>query len=176
MSSTFFKELAEQAESGIAAAAIDKGDYDTAVVSSRANAKSNQVFVTLRVLNGPLQGKDSDVSIWFPTPESKPGARMYFIKKVSGFMAYPDVKAAFAAADSAPSPEAGFQLIADALLNKQVHAEIGMRTEGEYAGTNELISTKTIDAGPVPSQTATFVAPAAQPVQNGPAPAPVSPF
>jgi hypothetical protein len=99
-------------------------------------------FLTLTVLSGPQMGKQSEVSIVFPKEDAKRGARFYFVNRVQGFLAYPDVKAAFQAADQAPEFSDGLQLICDVLKGKKVHGEVNLVTEGNYAGQNELVSTK----------------------------------
>jgi hypothetical protein len=139
---SFFKDLYDEAESGSVGASVPEGTYDVAVVESRAYAESSLIFLTLQVLNGPAAGKQSDVNLYFPGEGSKRGAHLYFTRKIAGLASYPDVKSAFQAADGAPSAEAGFELIADALIGKQIVAEIGLRTDGDYAGSNELRSTK----------------------------------
>lgn len=143
MTSQFFKDLFNDAESGVSGAAIPAAD-DLDVVVTRADplAQSSMIFLTLTVQNGPSAGKDSDVGLYFPKEGSKRGARVFFAKKVAGLLSYPDVKAAFQAADNAPSVEAGFASIANALLGKAVKADLGLRSDGEYAGSNELKATR----------------------------------
>lgn len=145
MTSTFFKDLYTEAESGVSQASVPAGKYDVVVSRTGTKSDSSMLFLTLQVLNGPAAGKESEVGLWFPTEAAKRGARIFFTRKIAGFIAYPDVKAAFAAADGAPDADSAFKLIAQTLEGKQVTAELGMRSEGEYAGSNELKSTGTIE-------------------------------
>lgn len=139
MASTYFKDLYDEAESGVAQASVPAGEYDVVVGSSRPNAKSNQVFVTLDVQNGPLTGKQSDVSVFFPQDHHSRGAHVYFAKKIAGLIAYPDVKAAFQAADNAPTPEAAYQLIADSFNGKALRVLLKVRQDDTpYNGTNDI--------------------------------------
>lgn len=163
MTSTYFGDLFDEAESGVAAASVPTGDYDVVVTDARARAQSSIIFLTFQVLNGPAQGKEAEVSLYFPTEDAKRGARIYFARKIAGLIAYPDVKAAFQAADNAPSVESGFEHIAGTLIGKQVKAELSLRTDGDYAGSNELKSTKSLAGAPAPAAT-----PAAAPAQTVP--------
>lgn len=154
MTSKYFGELYNDAETGSVAASIPKGTYDVVVTGARPRAESSLIFLTLQVLNGPMQGKEADVSLYFPKEGDSRGARVFFMKKINAFVSYPDVKAAFQAADGAPDRESGFQHIADALIGKQLVADVGLQTEGNYAGNNELAATR-------PMQGAVTAAPAA---------------
>ncbi len=169
MASTSFKDLFDEAESGVAASSVPSGSYDVVVTSTRPLAASSLIWLTFEVLNGPQQGKEVDVNIWFPNENSKRGARIYFQKKIAGFLAYPDVKAAGQASEGAPSEEAALQLIADALIGKQVKADVKLRTDGDYAGSNELSSTRTIDGAvqPAPTPTTAAAEPAVEAVAFG---------
>jgi hypothetical protein len=169
--STSFKELYDEAESGSVGGNVPAGPYDMIVTGTRVLETSNLIFLTLQVLNGPQQGKEIDVNLFIPHAESKRGARVFFVKKINGFIAYPDVKAAFQAADNAPDIKSGFEFIAGALVGKQVVAEVGLRTEGEYAGSNELISTKPMQST-IPTQNGQVIE--GPSVMQSPAPAPVT--
>jgi hypothetical protein len=163
MSSTYFGDLYTQAETGVTSAVVPEGTYDVVVNGARPNIKGNQIWLTLQVLSGPDAGKGSDVSLYFPKPGDSPGARTFFVRKAAGFIAYPDVAAAFQAADNAPDIESGFAHIATALEGKQVSAEITLRKEGAYAGTNELRATKSLQNTPAPAPVAQAAAPVAAP-------------
>jgi hypothetical protein len=149
-----FKDLYEDAETGQVGGSVPGGSYDVVVSGARTLPDSSLIFLSLTTLNGPTAGTEVDVSLYFPGEGSKRGARIFFAKKIAGFVSYPDVKGAFMAADGAPDLASGLQLIADALGGKRVTAEITLRTEGEYAGSNELRSTKPLEAGATPTQAA----------------------
>lgn len=174
MSSTFFKDLYEQVETGVARASVPAGSYNVAVSEARVNAKNgSQIFLTFTVLDGPDAGKAPEVSLYFPKEGDKSGAVRFFITKTAGLLAYADVKAAFQAADNAPDRVAGLQHIADTLIGKQVQVELILVKEGDYAGTNELRSTKPLAGFQTPAPAPQFQAPTPAPA---PAPAPQPQF
>jgi hypothetical protein len=164
MSSTSFGDLFDQAESGEVTSGIPAGTYD--VVVSGARPHTSVIFLSLSVLNGPQAGNEVDVTLYIPKPGDKAFASTVFGRKLRGFLSYPDVKVAGRAMDNAPNREAGFDYLATALVGKQVSADLTVRTEGNYAGTNELKSTRPIEGGPV--QEATASAPTAQAAQPQP--------
>lgn len=192
MASTFFKDLIDAAESGAVAVGIPAGTYDVAVTDARANIKrkddgteNKTIFLTLQALNGPVSGKATEVNLYFPKDGDKPFATTKFLQKINGFVAYPDIKAAFMQADNAPDAAAALDLIASTLIGKQVSADIGLRTDGDFAGSNELSKTRpltgpTTTGGPVTdrSHVQPFVVPqpAAQGAGNNAAPGGVTPF
>lgn len=159
MTSINFEDLYTVAETGVASQAIPGGDYDSVVVRANPYPQSSIIFLELEVMNGPLQGKRSDVSIYFPKEGDKKGTQIYFAKKMGGFMGYPDVKAALLAARNAPSDDQALELIAGTLGEKQVRATLALREDGDYAGTNQLEATKRIGDAPVAAAPATAVAP-----------------
>jgi hypothetical protein len=150
VASTTFGELFESVEQGTVRATIPAGPYDMEVTDARVREQSALIFLTLKPINGPVD-KEIDVSVYFPNKvkQDKQGALFYFGQKVNGFISFPDVKAAFIAADNAPSLEQALQHIAATLIGKRVGAQIGMQENGEYAGSNELKSTKPLDASAV---------------------------
>lgn len=150
MANIQFGDLLNEAETGKVGGGIPAGTYDTEVVDARGGEK--QIWLTLQVKNGPAAGKETDVSLYFPDESAKRGARVFFTRKIAGLIGYPDVKAAFQSAENAPTPEAGLTVIANALLGKTVTADIGLRTDGDYAGSNELKSTKAPEGGPSAKQ------------------------
>jgi hypothetical protein len=155
-----FGELFDEAESGEVITSIPPGQYDMVVVGARPHNPdtSSLLFLTMNVVSGPQQGKDVDVSLYIPKPGDKAFASTMFGRKVRGFLSYPDVKAAGRAMDSAPDRDSGFAFLASALTGKLISAEIGVRQDGAWAGSNELKATKAPDAAPP------FV-PSAQPAQ-----------
>src|SRR5574342_666599 len=157
-----FKELFDQAESGVFVASIPTGTYSVVVTDARPRAESNLIFLTLQVLDGPAAQKQTEVNLYFPKEGDRPFATTMFLKKIAGFMAYPDVKAAGQSANNAPTTEAALQLIADALVGKTGKADVVLRGQdaGQYAGSNELSATQrpTGDSGaPQVPQTATTI-------------------
>jgi hypothetical protein len=160
VSTQLFGDLFDQAEQGDVSSAIPGGTYDLACVGARPHNPdtSSIIFLTMNVLNGPQQGKDIDVSMYVPKPGDKAFASTMFGRKIRGFLSYPDVKAAGRAMDTAPDRASGFEFLASALTGKIVSADVGLRTDGAYAGTNELKATKA-------PETSTLGAAAAAPPQ-----------
>jgi hypothetical protein len=174
MATSLFGDLFDSAADGDVSSAIPSGNYDIVVAGARPHNPdtASTIFLTLTVLNGPQQGNDVDVALFVPRPGDKAFASTMFGRKIRGFLSYPDVKAAGRAMDSAPTREAGFDYLAEALTGKKVSAEIGVRTDGAYAGSNELKSTKPIE-GEVPAAVpspAAAVERAVQAAQQPPAP------
>jgi hypothetical protein len=147
VASTFFKDLYDEAESGTVGATVPAGTYDVEVDEARGydEGAKPMIFLELKVLNGPAAGKAASVNITFPTEDAKKGMRIFFQRKINGFLTYPDVKAAFQTPTE--SVKQGLDVIADALLGKRVTAEIGIQSQGAYAGTNELRSTAALAPG-----------------------------
>jgi hypothetical protein len=164
MSTSLFGELFDAAENGEVTSAIPAGTYDVVVGGARPHNpdSSSTIFLTLTVLNGPQQGKDVDVSLYVPKPGDKAFASTMFGRKIRGFLSYPDVKAAGRAMDTAPDRESGFDFLAEALTGKRVSAEISVRSDGNYAGSNELKTTKPIEASALAPSPAALVNNAAQ--------------
>lgn len=158
MSSTLFKDLFNEMEEGSFTSSIPAGKYDVVVTDARPRAESNLIFLTLQVLNGPAEGKSTEVNLYFPKEGDKPFASTKWKQKMYGFSAYPDVKAAAESSQNAPTLEAMLDLFAEALIGKQVSADIGLRDKdaGQYAGSNDLSSTMPPTGGvkgPGPAQT-----------------------
>jgi hypothetical protein len=164
MSTSLFGDLFDAAENGDVTSAIPGGIYDVVVGGARPHNpdSSSIIFLTLTVLNGPQQGKDVDVSLYVPKPGDKAFASTMFGRKIRGFLSYPDVKAAGRAMDTAPDRESGFDFLAEALTGKRVSAEISVRSDGNYAGSNELKTTKPIEASALAPSPAALVNNAAQ--------------
>lgn len=164
MATSSFSDLYQSAEND-APISIPKGVYDVKVTGARALAKSRMIFLDLEVLNGPAAGKPTSVNLVFPKSPND-GAAFYYRKRINGFLT-PEVKQAFANADQAGTEEAAYEIIADALVGLTVTAEIDLRGEdaGQYAGSNELVSTRRLDGAPTPqpAQTQTQATPAATP-------------
>ena len=154
MADGFFKDLFDVVDTGaISSASVPTGVYDVTVKDARTNVASNQIWLTLEVLNGPAAGKETEVSLYFPGEGSKRGAIHFFQKKIGGFAGDTGVKEALRAAVGAASNDDAFQGIADALSGVSVTAELKYIEEGTYKGTNELVETKAYSGS----------APAAQP-------------
>ena len=150
MGSFSFAELYERTESG-SAGGIAPGVYDVTVSDVRFKADSRTLFLDLDVLNGPSAGTTAQITLYIPKEGDKQGAFFNYRRKIAGFQGA-DLKVAFEAADNAPSAEAAFTVIADALRGKSVTAKIGLnQAEGPYKGTNELNESKPLEGSPTPT-------------------------
>ena len=164
MGSTLFKDLFNEMESGSFTSSIPAGTYDVVVTDARTGRKNDGsepsvIFVTLQVLDGPAAGKSTELNLYVPKDGDKPFAFTSFKKKMFGFSAYPDVKAAFESSVNAPSREALLDLFAGAVVGKKVKAEISLRGSdaGQYAGSNELTATTRPEGGVAGQPTPTAV-------------------
>lgn len=159
MTSTSFAKLYEAAETG-GALGIPPGTYDVTVADVRIKADSNMLFLDLQVLNGPAAGQTAQVNLRFPQEGDKQGAFFHYRRKIAGFLDEA-LKAAFVNADNAPTPEAAYSFIGDALKGKSVTAEIGVQEQGQYKGANELRETKPLAGQAVPATPVTATEPVA---------------
>lgn len=139
-----FEKLLE----GEVGSSIPEGEYDVKVIDARSHAgKGNgTVFVTLEVQSGPLQGQATEVSIYIPDESASRGARFFFSKKLSGF-GLPGIGQAMNSGEPAA-------ILAEALMYQVVTAELTVQADGQYAGSNNLASTKPGDGAASPAKAA----------------------
>jgi len=161
-----FGDIYSVVESGGSAAGLPGGIYDVVVEDTRIKADKALIFLDLRVLNGPSQGKVIQVNLNLPKAGDKPGVAFYFAKKIAGFKGA-DLSAAFEAAKTSGTDEGGLSIIADALKDKQVTAKITLDEDDNspYKGTNQLEETKALAGAPAPTpvEAAPVEAPASTP-------------
>lgn len=139
---------------------VPGGTYTVQISAARPYAKSSMLFLDLQVLSGPEAGKIGQVNLFVPDPGAK--GSFFFQKKIGGMIEGPPP--GFLEALELADKEQALNLLATALEGRTFTAELSVRTDGDYAGSNELESTKPLDGAPAQ------VAPAAAPVA---APAPV---
>jgi hypothetical protein len=155
--------LYDEAKTGVVAG-IAEGTYEIEVSDARALAQSRLLFLDLKVVSGPLVGRVAQVNLYLPEPGNR-GAGFHFRNKIMGFG---DLTETFKQMDSADDVAGALAILGDALTGRRVSADLELRSDGEYAGTNQLAKTKPADA---PAPVAAVPAPAAEPV---PAPAPAA--
>ncbi len=182
MAESGWSTLYDEAKSGVVAG-IPEGTYDVEVADVRSLATSRLLFLDIRVLNGPLAGRIAQVNLYLPKTSVElngapaeeinkaRGARAFFSKKIVGFG---DLAETFKQMDSAQDVAAALDILADALTGRKVSADIELRSDGEYAGTNQLTKTKPVDDVPAtvtaaPPETVTVAPPATVTVQPEPA-------
>ena len=161
MAESSWSTLYDEAKSGVVAG-IAEGTYEVEVTDVRALATSRLLFLDLRVVSGPLAGKVAQVNLYLPEPGNR-GAGFHFRNKILGFG---DLSETFKQMDSAADVADALAILADALTGRKTTAEIELRSDGEYAGTNQLAKTKPADDVPTPAASPT----AAAPVTTAPAP------
>lgn len=168
-------EIYESAEAG-SPIGLPSGNYDLEVTGARPRAESRLIFVDYLVLNGPSVNKTMQTNLYIPDGANS-GAAFHFRKKIKGFLS-PQVKAAFALADSASSIEDAFEIIADSLAGVRLNANVSLVAEGKYKGNNELLNSSPLEATPAPVAVAppadAAPAPAAAPVAAAPVEQPVA--
>jgi hypothetical protein len=134
-------------ESGEIGGALPAGEYDVVVDDVRFKIKDDRsksegtFFLSLKVLNGPSVGEVTDVNLVVPNSGSKQFAHEQYLKKLNGFQG-PDLKAAFLAAENAPTIQEAFTVVGDALKGKTVRAALDAQKSGQYVGRQELKSTR----------------------------------
>lgn len=172
MAESSWSQLYDEAKSGVVAG-IAEGTYEVEVDQVRALPASRLLFIDLRVIAGPLVGKIAQVNLYMPEAGNR-GAGFHFRNKIMGFG---DLTETFKQMDSAADVSTALDILSDALAGRKVSAEIELRSDGEYAGTNQLAKTKPLDdapsaaranpapaavsavvASPTPEQVAAFVA------------------
>ena len=156
MASMTWSNLYAEAKAG-SPAGLPAGGYDVEITVVRTLPTSRMLFLELGVLSGASAGKSTDVGLWVPTEGSK--AVFHFQKKIAGFG---DLTAVFATMDATPDIAEALDVLANSLVGKSFRADIGLVSEGEYAGKNELKASKPLDSAPAPG--APVPAPAAPPV------------
>ena len=146
MAEAVWSQLYDEAKSGVVAG-IPEGPYEVEVADVRALATSRLLFLDLRVVSGPLAGKIAQVGLYLPEPGNR-GAGFHFRNKILGFG---DLSETFKQMDSAADVADALAILADALTGRKTTAEIELRSDGEYAGTNQLARTKPADDVPTPA-------------------------
>lgn len=113
---------------------VEKGRYTCQVVDARALEGKDFVWLDMRIVGGPDNGKVVSVSLNMPDDEATRGAKFFFKKKVRGFLPYltnvwlmPDDEQA--------------EGLADAVLDKTVEAELSIQKGGPYDGSQQLDET-----------------------------------
>lgn len=166
MAESSWSDLYYEAKSGTVAA-IAEGTYQVKVIDVRALPQSRLLFLDLGVQVGPLAGKVAQVNLYLPEAGNR-GAGFHFRNKILGFG---DLTETFKQMDSAGDIAAALDILADALTGRTVIADIELRSDGEYAGTNQLAKTKPADDVPVQTQTVTAADVAPVPAAVAAAPA-----
>jgi hypothetical protein len=140
-----FEKLFEGGTEGLGADAVPGGTYDMKVLDTRS--KNRTVFIDFEVLTGPHAGDLSQVTLWIPDEKAGRGAKFHFTTKLAGFQPSKELGAAMNGGDPAP-------ILAEAINGATVSAELTVQTEGAYAGTNELVSTKPLSDDVAPKKPA----------------------
>ena len=129
---------------------VESATYRVLVDSARPNAQSRQLWLTLAIEGGPQADKEVEVSLYLPKDGDKPFARTMFVRKVAGFNLSKDVFDAMTRQEAAEGVAGALAVLAQAIVNRRIDADLFLRTEGDYAGTNELKGTKAVEEGTIP--------------------------
>lgn len=140
MGSIDFEKLITE---GVARDAVPEGKYLFKVIDARSNdsGKGNgTVFLDLEVQEGPLKGSMTQVSVFIPDGSSQNprGAAFHFANKIAGFKLGPEVGRAMNGGRPAP-------ILAEALVDQVFLGEVDVQGDGQYAGSNNLVSTKPVN-------------------------------
>jgi hypothetical protein len=175
MTGSSWSQLYDEAQSGVVAG-VPESVYEAKVVDARVHAPSRLIFLDWGIQVGPQAGQVAQTNLFVPDPTGDSnkyrGQMFHFRKKIAGFG---DLSTAFSAMPEGDT-EAALTILAEALVGRSCLADIGVRTDGEYAGTNELRATKPLgDATPEPAADVAAAEAAPAPVAEAPAPAPEAP-
>ena len=181
MTGSSWSDLYDEAASGVVAG-VPEAVYEAEVAATRVHAPSRLIFIDWNILVGPQAGKLAQTNLYIPDPTGDAnkyrGQMFHFRKKIAGFG---DLSTTFSAMPEGDT-EAALTILAEALVARKCLADIGVRTDGDYAGTNELKATKPLgeDALAAPTsvpeaEVGDTPAPAPAPVAEAPAPAPEAP-
>lgn len=163
MAESSWSALYDEAKSGVVAG-IPEGTYTVEVTDARTLATSRLLFIDLKVLEGPQAGKTAQVNLYLPEAGNR-GAGFHFRNKILGFG---DLSAAFQQMDHAADIAGALSILADALIGRRVYAEIELRNDGDYAGTNQLAKTKPVDDAAIATVTPIAPQAAAAPAMAAP--------
>jgi hypothetical protein len=112
------------------------------VADARPLEGKDFVWLDLKILGGPDDGRLVSVSLNMPDDSASRGAKFYFEKKVRGFL--PFLTNVWLMPDE-QQPAA----LAAAITGKQVFAKLGVQAEGQYKGSQELLETdQVVDVAP----------------------------
>jgi len=108
--------------------------YTVQVVDARALEGKDFVWLDLRIVGGPDDGKVVSCSLNMPDDAASQGAKFYFKKKVRGFL--PFLQEVWMMPDDEQA-----EALADALLDKRVDAQLSIQRGGPYDGSQQLDET-----------------------------------
>lgn len=127
---------------------VEQDTYTVEVVDVRVQ-REDFMWIDLKIVGGPDDGRTVSVSLNMPTDASSDGAIWFFKKKIRGF--HPYIKDVWAMPD-----EKQAEAIAERIEGKRVEADLSVQAEGQYKGSQQLDETREIPN----------VAPAGQVVQQ----------
>lgn len=152
---------------GVSKDAVPEGIYIFKVIDARSHeGKGNgTVFADLEVQEGPMKDSLTQVSLFIPdgTGANPRGAAFHFAKKMAGF----GLGAEIGQAMNSGKPAA---ILAEAIIDKIVEGEVDVQSDGQYAGSNNLLWTKPVDdATPAPAAKAEAVTKVEEAADEAPA-------
>lgn len=160
---------------------VPGGTYTTEVVDARPIEGKSTIWLDLKIVGGPDDGRVVSVTCNVPDDNSSRGAIFFFKKKVRGFN--PQLVAANLTGLSDDEVPAA---IAEAVLGVTVESDLSVQTGGDYDGSQQLDETRQLvdiaapaaaaapPAAPEAPPAAAPAAPAPQPAAPAAAPEPVT--
>jgi hypothetical protein len=132
--------------------AVEPGTYVVEVADARALEDKPFIWLDLKIIGGPDDGRVVSVGMNVPDDHSSRGAIFFFKKKVRGFI--PQINAAKILDQSDDEqPDA----IAEAIIGVRVEADFSTQSGGDYDGSQQLDETRQMvdveraDAPPPPT-------------------------
>lgn len=113
---------------------VQKDRYTVQVVDARALEGKDFVWLDLKIIGGPDDGKVVSCSLNMPDDNASQGAKFFFKKKVRGFVPY------LTQVWLMPDDEQA-EALAEALLDKRVDAQLSIQKGGQYDGSQQLDET-----------------------------------
>jgi hypothetical protein len=137
---------------------VEPDRYTVQVVDARALEDKDFVWLDLRIVGGPDDGRVVSCSLNMPDDNASRGAKFYFKKKVRGFL--PFLTEVWMLPD-----EEQAEALAEAVLDKRVDAILSIQKDGPYKGSQQLDETFEADVQVAPPTLQ--AAPAPAPENNG---------
>ena len=135
----------------VAQDAVPEGTYTFKVIDARSHeGKGNgTVFLDLEVQSGPLKGEVTSVSLFIPDGSggNPRGAAFHFRNKTAGMGLGAEIGQAMNGGKPAP-------ILAEAVMDAVFEADVDVQEDGPYAGSNNLVATRPVDAPATPKAAA----------------------
>lgn len=125
--------------------------YTVEVINARPMQDKDLVWLDLKVLGGPDDGRVVSVSLNMPDDNASRGAQYYFHKKMTAFIPYCEHVWDLPNEEQAPA-------LAEAVTGRRAIAKLSVQKEGQFKGSQQLDETQQsveVEPARVPSNTNT---------------------